>query len=91
MQTLDEREKLEQSLELGTSRMRMLQNQDPILEELVSDYLVLARDLEVVVSNPDTSAENYLMDARDSLRALELEIRERISSATKVKTRKVNP
>lgn len=91
MQTLDEREKLEQSLELGSSRMRMLQNQDPILEELVSDYLVLARDLEVVVSNPDTSAENYLMDARDSLRALEFEISERVSSATQVKTRKIKP
>ena len=82
MQTLDEREKLELSFGVRSSQMRRLRTQDPILEELLSDYLVLTGDLDVVVGSSGTDAENYLMAARDSLRALELEIRERISGAT---------
>ena len=52
-----------------------------MLEELLSDYQTLSLDLDAVKKRAGNDTERFLMDARDSLRALELEIRDKLSTA----------
>ncbi|MFA3919844.1 hypothetical protein [Ruegeria hyattellae] len=81
---MNKQHELEKCFGLDSSRIQKLRGQDPILEELLSDYLTLSRDLDTAKNNSDADAEKFLKDARESLRALELEIREKLSCATQI-------
>lgn len=64
-----------------SQQVKILQETDPILDELISDYQTLLRDLKAAERRADAADKSFLRDARDSLRALDLEIRERLSGA----------
>lgn len=91
MQTMVKQEKMPKSLGLDSSHLRQMRKDDPVLEELLSDYRALSRDLDVVKNSSSTDAKKFQTDAQASLRAIEMEIKERFSSVSQVENlRKVD-
>ncbi|MEP2095293.1 MAG: hypothetical protein ABJI45_09270 [Paracoccaceae bacterium] len=72
------------SFGIGFSQIKKLQSQDPLLEELLSDYLALSRDVDAARNSFDVDVEKFLLDAQDSLLALEAEIREKLFCAEQI-------
>lgn len=68
-------------------QVKTLRENDPIFDELISDYLTLLHDLRSAESQGDTNNNLFIQDARESLRALDLEIREKLSRAEKVQNK----